>query len=136
LVPDLGTTDGAIPIGDVVGMEDGVGTVVRDGVIAEGMAVDLRAENSTEATSFMGTVASMAVADITLEAASTAEVDSTVEVVSTAEGVGNASACSGKTGGRVDLSAVFSCLVVRLACCTGVLFLARMTSRKTAAVVE
>jgi len=121
LVPDLGTTDGAIPIGDVAGTEDGVGTVVRDGATAGAMAADLRAGNSTEATNFMGTVASMAVADITVEVASTAEVDSTVVVVSTAAGVGNASArISGKTAGRVDLPAVFFCLVFRLACCTGV----------------
>jgi hypothetical protein len=54
------------------------------------MAADLRAGNSAEATSFMGTVAS------------------TVEVDSTAAGVGNESAyMSGKAAGRVDLLAVF-----------------------------
>lgn len=120
-MPDPGTTAGAIPIGDVVGTEDEVGTAVRDGAIAGAMAADLTAEISTEATSFMVTPASTAVADITVEVASTAEVDSTVVVVSTAAGVGNASArISGKTAGRVDLLAVFFWLGFRLACCTGV----------------
>ena len=94
MAPDLGTTDGATPIGDEAGTEEEVGTVVRDGVIAGVMAADLRAENSTGATSFMGTAASMAVADITVEVASTVEAGSTAEVVFTAAaGVGNASAC-------------------------------------------
>ncbi len=130
-MPDLGTTDGVIPIGDVAGMEDGVGTVVRDGAIVGAMAADLGAEISTEATSFMVMPASTAVADITQEVAFTAAVDST------AAGVGNASACiSGKTAGSVICRPFSFASFSGWPAVPASLFLARMTSRKTAAVVE